>query len=498
VIRIIAIPSPGFAAGGFTHDSAYIATVADQVRAGHGLVNLALWLVFLQPEKLPMPYHNANPGYPLLVSGVAELLNCDTIRAGLLVSALSNVLLLAGVFFLVNNYSRDWRMPVAASVIVALFPSNFADSLAVLPDGLCTALGVWSLVFATQKKQSWWSPRLAGVLLGAAWLTRSSAALIWLALFWWAFRKFPLGQSVRFIGLAFAAFLIVISPWLLHTYRVWGSPLRSDANLMILQDYYARSFGGDINAYWRSLSPPPSAGTILKTQLPEFTRFYLHQILRLPYSIVARLTDWRKIYLLPLAGLMIAGLVAARRFWRTFEFQAGLVLVVATLAVLNVRANTFELRYLGPALIVALLLPMVTLNDIFAPASKPYERAIAFMAILCFAGMSLMDVALYRDMTKSSEENIRVRQEVLDVAQYFPGTIIIANPYYFSYYTGRTALSPPVADKNDLLRYMDKYSVRYMALPTANLSYYYPVDSLEPAIQPVRQVGSLTIFERKP
>jgi hypothetical protein len=112
--------------------------------------------------------------------------------------------------------------------------------------------------------------------------------------------------------------------------------------------------------------------------------------------------------------------------------------------------------------------------------------------------MSIGDVALFRTLARPNNENIQTRQDYLAVAHEFPGPVIVPMPYFFTYYSGRAALSPPYASKDDLLRFMDKYSVRYLALPTAQLSYYYDMNSLAPAIQPVKQVGSLSVFERLP
>jgi len=61
ILRAVWVPSDGAVAGGFSHDSAYLSIVAEQVRLGHGLVNPAHWLLVLHPSAIPMPYHNANP-----------------------------------------------------------------------------------------------------------------------------------------------------------------------------------------------------------------------------------------------------------------------------------------------------------------------------------------------------------------------------------------------------------------------------------------------------
>ena len=55
----------------FGHDSAYLWIVARNVWLGLGFVNDAHWLVFLHPETLPVPFHNAAPLFSWLTAKVA-------------------------------------------------------------------------------------------------------------------------------------------------------------------------------------------------------------------------------------------------------------------------------------------------------------------------------------------------------------------------------------------------------------------------------------------
>ena len=396
LFRLWAIPTDASGSGGFLHDSAYISIVADEVRAGHGMVNPASWLVFLDPKSLPMSFHNANPGYPLLVSAVSAVLQCDAPRAGLIISVLSQILLIGGVYFLIAAYTPNWGLPAVGSVAVAFFPANFIDSAFVFPDALSTALSVWA-IGAAVRKQWTWAPWLCGALLGGAWLVRSSATLVWPALLWWMFHSLGRRKGLRYAASALLAFVLVISPWLVYTYRVWGSPFRSDALYYLFQNYHARDLGGDVSRYWRSFQVPPSLGQILKSDPVGFARFYLRQIPVMGYMLLANLTDWSKIYLVPLFGLILLGLPAAKRYWRTAEFQAGLLLVAGTIAVLTIRAASVELRYLGPALIMALLPAVISCEALFKPAAGARDRAIAVAALACFVGMALHDRKLFKD-----------------------------------------------------------------------------------------------------
>src|SRR5205823_2700114 len=88
--RMLLIPARAEFTHAFTHDSAYLATTAGNVVSGKGYVNDALWLVFMMPQTLPMPYHNANPLFPTLAAGIAFVGQYDVFRSGFVVAALGS------------------------------------------------------------------------------------------------------------------------------------------------------------------------------------------------------------------------------------------------------------------------------------------------------------------------------------------------------------------------------------------------------------------------
>ena len=499
LLRIALVPAAADQTNAFSHDSAYISIVADQVRAGNGLVNPAHWLVFIQPEKLPEPFHNANPGYLLAAAGVGNALSWSSARSGLLISTLSSTLLLMGVFSLLRQFTKDWRWPALAAILVTLFPANFADSLCIVPDALSTALCVWAIAVAVRKPASTWTLVLAGALLGAAWLVRSSGAtFVWPALLWWMFRSYPLGKCLRHAAAALIAFLVVISPWLVYTYRVWGSPLRSDSGYALLQSYSAYHRGITIAQFFRSLDPPPSLGAILRSEPLAFVSYYVHQIPVLAYDFLATASSWSKPFALLLVCVLAIAAIASRRYWRTPELQSSAVLVFSTFAVLNVRAATFEVRYLGPAIVLLVILALMPVRELFVANAPSRERILGAAALLFTILACLQDVSLFRRFTATSEENFELRRDFNAVTQEFAGPILADTPYFFTYFTGRSALTPPLASQQELVGYMNRYGARYLALPTARVSGFYDVDILAPAIRSIKQVGTLTVFERLP
>ncbi len=494
LLRIFAIPTAAAQSNSFTHDSAYISIVADQVRTGNGLVNPAHWLVFLNPSKLPQPLHNANPGYILTIATVGTLIHWDSPRTGLLISALSSVLLLTGIFFLLRQYQADWRWAALTAALVALFPANFADSLGIIPDALCTALCVWAIAFAVRKPAVVWNMCLAGVLLGLAWLCRSSAILVWPALLWWIFRGIPWRNA----AFAMASFLITISPWLIHTNRVWGSPLRSDASIYLFQSYHTLHRHITMEQFYRSLEPPPSPGSIIKSDPVDFAKYYVRQIPRMLYLMLATATGWNKFYTPPFIGTALIAAFAARRYWRTPECQAALILIFLTFAVLNIRADSFELRYLGPALIAVIIMGLLPARRLFDDATKG-SSALAYAAVVCVALTCLLDVGTFRKLTAPSTDNRQLLADSTIVTREFAGPIVAENPYFFTYFSGRSAIAPPVANQQQLSAYMDRFGARYLALPTTRIAELYPSNSLaEPGFHAVKQVGTLTVLEKTP
>ena len=121
-LRLALIPGSAEYTRAFSHDSAYLAAAAANVLSGKGLVNDALWLVFMMPASLPMPYHNANPLFSMLTVGIAYFTGADVFEAGFVVSALSSVILFAALVALLRHYLPQFRYAPLIALAVVLFP----------------------------------------------------------------------------------------------------------------------------------------------------------------------------------------------------------------------------------------------------------------------------------------------------------------------------------------------------------------------------------------
>lgn len=504
IVRVLLLPADGAVVNGFSHDSGYISIVAERVRDGAGFTNPAHWLLFLNPPSLPMPFHNANPGYPALMAALSAALGVDVTYAGLLISALSSVLLGVAVFALVQRLSSDDRFAALCSVAVVFFPPLWRTSFGVLPDAMSTALCFGAIAVAVRVKTArGWAA--VGLLFGLAWLGRSSSTLIVPGLLWWMLRTRTWRQFTT-ATLAFAlGAVLVASPWLVHTYQTWGSPLRSDAGYYLLQDYLARSFDGDLSKFWRSLTPPPSLSQILASDAKGFALYTISGAPAMAFLLSAGLSEWNRLAGMLLFGLLALATVYSFRRWRSPELQAGVLMIAATVASLLIRGRSFEMRYFSIATVLLVLWMLLPLREYFSANGETPRRklrlAIAAGCVLyAVAFLAAQDYRVFHEETRVSPKTAAYKDIAQQVANEFRNepAIITELPYFYTHYTKRSAISPPNVGKPELLNFMSRYSARLLLLPTEELNYYYPgsAAALAPEIQPVKQIGAYTLLAR--
>ena len=468
-------------------------------------INPAHWLLVVHPEKLPMPYHNANPGYPAAMSVLAALTGMNVVRAGFVISILSNMLLALAVFALILHYTVRWQPAALAAVAMAAFPAMWTDSSRVDPDASCTALSLAAIAVAVRRRDGV-GAALTGAVLGAAWQMRSSAILVFLPLIWWQFRTRPRKEAVQSMLLFFAGFLLAISPWLIHNQRVWGSAFRSDNQISLLQMYLAVPLGNDVDRFWRSLDTPPGLVEVLRREPVQFLTFYVKNLPYLAYILLAELADWNKLLAACYVFLTVVAAWTFRRRLKSPEFQCGALLMFLTLAILGVRSHAFELRYLGPALVLWVLFIFAALEKQFSGVrTQGWTRpALALAGVTVLSGIMIVrqDFFELRFRTSANPDLVTKREAYRHVAEELPpdARVLVSHPYFYTLFTGRSSLSPPYAPKPEVIAFMSKYSARYMALPTEKVDYYYPDARrlLAPEIRELKTIGPLTVFEVQP
>ena len=490
MVFLIPPPDPAIAAVG--HDSSYIVLVAQNLLAGRGFVNDAHWLVFLRPESLPIPFHNANPLYPTIIAGLSFLSGLHPIQSGLIVSALSNTLLFVGLLALSGMYttSRIWRLAIALGG--SLFPAVFVTSFDLLPDALWAAISVWFITSLFRMK----GPSagiICGVLLGLAWLTRSSTLFLLpaVAVFVALDRgiRGGLGQLLLMTGTA----LLVSMPWLAHQNEVWGNPLRGDGSYYLLQDYFVnRDFSGILSHYWHSLEEPAGLLHLLANEPLNFIGFVIGGLPEFFHNFASGLADSS----IPAATAMVILTAQALKYAMIWFRQASMgdrgrvlpsliaaVVYAATLfGVLAIRPFTIELRYfvLSSVIVgVVLIIGFLSAVSDFTAArrARPWiSGAVATVGLAWWLGMvPIRDIGLAR----AAAVEVTEKREYFELARhtmrvYSPqGPVVVGDfPYYFTLATGHASLSIPYADNHELLEYMDEYGAELILLTSEEADFW--------------------------
>ena len=506
VARALLVPAAADLTGGFTHDSAYVAIVARNLLAGRGFVNDAHWLVFLNPERLPMPYHNANPLYPLATAGVAAATGKGVAAAGLIVSALSGALLILALALVFSRFFERRWLALGLAFLVAHFPPLFADTLHMLPDTLSLALSVGCLA-AVVRLDARWAGFAAGVCLGLAWLARSSAILLVPAAFLYALLAFPWRLALRQFAVMGAVSLVVISPWLWHTAAVWGSPLRSDASFYLVQDYVAAAaYNGDVHRYWHSPVAPPS----LLALASEAPRAFASWVARgVPRVLVAMGAYWSAGSVLAVLLLLVpwAYLAAVRPRVLTSRVALAASAYAATATIVfAVRPFTVEPRYL--ALVTVFFVVGVLLGTVEAwrrrPAGAAGERWAA-TAVLGCAALFWLAVAPWQIVNQvrrlATPRPARIAQRALFMqARAAAGRdpVVVVLPYFYTYDTHAPSLSIPESDDGFLLDYTRRYGARHILLTDEELAYWRPrwrAVGVPPGVRSVARLPGARLFE---
>jgi hypothetical protein len=164
---------------------------------------------------------------------------------------------------------------------------------------------------------------------------------------------------------------------------------------------------------------------------------------------------------------------------------------------LVVRAASTEIRYFGVSTCLLLVWTLLSLRLAPFPRLKLAAATLWGVYLLCF--LIPQDVLLWKTKARASEDLRTFRDVALRLATSLPGERMISHkPYLYTFYTGVPALSPPWAPKTQVLAFMERYRVRYMLLPTAELARYCRGGeaALAPEIRKRADVVSFTLLER--
>lgn len=507
-LRIALIPSYGNdVTPVFGHDSAYIALVANNLLGGRGYVNDAHWLLFVEADTLPVRFHNANPLYPTLVAGLSWLTGREPIWCGLALSRLSGSLLFAALFLLAGRWQQEPWPRVAIASGGLFFPAVFDTTLQMLPDALCTALQACCLALVVLG-HGWRAWAGAGLCLGLAWLTRSSALLLVPSLAVFAVAQLGWKQALAPLGVLGGVALVVVSPWLVHTQQAWGDPFRSDAGYYLWQDYHAHRQGITVEQYWHGVDRPPGLKQMLQESPGDFVRFQAAGGPILLKSIVAGWTRGSRLVaallglFLVLAALQLRGQIRA-----TPLTLAAVVFVAVTLLAYVPRARSMEDRYAAPvAVIVGMFLATAACRAYHGTGHSAVLNALTLSASTGFWLMwvPLANISQVATLNAVDRERVELRGRYQYVSERL-GTrqpvIVGTYPYYFTYYTDTPSVAIPAGSDAELEKMMRRYDAHAVVLTPGEVDAWRPrwrtPAKVPPFLRPLPSAVPLAVFVRK-
>jgi 4-amino-4-deoxy-L-arabinose transferase-like glycosyltransferase len=506
VFRILCIPADPAIANGAGHDGAYLSMVARNLLAGKGFVLDSLWLVLLNPASLPMPYHNANPLYPVAVAGVSRLAGTDVVRAAFLVSALSSAGVLAAVAAILTRFGNGIYRALLIAGFVVVFPVVWDVSWCNITDEFSLMLLLAACAAALRSGRLGWVA-VAGLLYGLSWLARSMAivalpALLLLLVFRCGWRKAALRAAVFSLMAALAA-----APWLAHNWRVWGDPLRSDNQYLAPITGYYRHVSGEAVRYWHSPQAPLPMGKLLRLYPAKVAGFWLRSQVPAAKSVITGITGADYLKLLLLAAL--TALLLAQRWRRLFspEGAAFLAYAAASAAAMSVMGSMLEPRYVAPGYaIFAAWLGHSALQLADAGWKRPLrtaERGCLLLAgafavyTVCIPALSV--AAMRRLPDELEKQPLRAAALTVNRDYSHGGPVVVgAYPYLYSEFTGAQALAIPESTDEFLLAYMRKYHARFVLLSPGERDFWRPAwqAAPPPGLSLAGRAGQYYIYRR--
>jgi hypothetical protein len=503
LLRILLLPADPAVAGGFSHDSAYLAMVAQNLLSGKGLVLDALWLVFLNPPSLPMPFHNANPLFPLLTAGFSKVLWINVPDAAFLVSALAGVALTGVLAWILLPYSPNWKVALAASLLASLSLEPWVSSWAAMTDALWCLLALISCgVLLRSRTAAGFG--LAGLVLGLAWLTRSMSTLLAPAVIAYILLKFPFRDASKFLLSLSAAALGICSPWLVFTALTWGAPLRSDSGFIFSTHAYYEYKMGTPWKVWHSPVPPASASELLRSHPAEVLRNWLSR----PVPFLKRIllgAGGTRLGLTLVAVLAL--LLVARKPPAAFSPESlGVILYLATIfAVLSVLGPYMEARYfiLPYTLFWAWVWRSVILTAREVTMGVRTRTHYASLLIAAAVTALVMAPNAYSAVryARSPDQAWNVpyreisRKWNVEIIRGSP-TVVGDHPYLFSLFTGNQSLSIPASNDEFLKRYMKQYGARFVLLSERERFFWRPEWVSKPPgdLKLIRSTGGFYLY----
>jgi len=467
-------PSPGYM------DADYYAAGGFQLAAGRGFTEPYLWNYLDEPAGLPHPSNAYWMPLAALLGAAGAVLfgpsSWTAARIGFLLVAGSLPPLCAALAYALTS-RRDLAL---TSGLLAVFCGFYLQYLPVTDTfGPYMLLGcLFFLTLGSQRLSESWRGFLLGLLAGLLHLTRADG-LLWLfiaclALVLSAYRSPGRFRSrpIVALGLSLAGYLIVMGPWLLRNWSVFGTLLAPGGSRSLWLTSYNQLFaypasGITFAAWWQS-----GLRAILQVRLWA-----------LGMNLANTLAVQGEVYLLPLIGI---GLWALRKDRRVQVAGAAWILTLGVMTVVFPFAGARGgFLHSGAAVQpVWWALAPVGLDRVIlwgeerrgwkAPQARPvFQTALVIAALLLTAFVIRARVIGGSNQGPAwGQENTAYRQigQFLSKQGALQGSIVmVANPPGFYLSSGHPAIAVPDGDARVVQSAAKRYGAEYLVLEKDSL-----------------------------
>jgi hypothetical protein len=491
-------PSPGYM------DADYYYAGGLQLANGHGFTEPYLWNYLDNPAGLPHPSH----AYWMPLASLLAAFGAVIFRSGswfaarlgfLLVSAL--IPPLTAALALPFTSRRDWAF---TSGLLAVFPAFYLPFLPVTDTfGLYMLLGGLFFILLN-RKPSILNHFLLGLLAGLMHLARADG-LLWLLLAFLAvflFRQ-PKQSSLSFVYAlfsVFAGYLLIMTPWFVRNYIVFGTFLAPGGSKMLWLTTYDQLFGYPaslitFSTWWQS-----GLQAILRVRLWA-----------LGLNLSNMLSVQGEVFLLPLIGLGFWYLHKDRRV------QLAGIAWLLTFAAMTISFPFAGARggffHSGAALqTVWWVLAPVGLDRIITwgsrirgwnavQAGQVFRPALVAMAILLTLIVVYSRVLGGGGGTAWGQEDVLYKQAVgalISGGMEADAVVMVANPPGFYLASGNPAIAVPDGDLNTLMSVAKRYGATFLVLEAgstpAGLSPVHDNPTGQPGLKYLTDVGGLHTY----
>lgn len=325
---------------GLTRDGGYLLQLARSIFKGEGFVSYSAPL-FQLPESFPCPYCNTNGPLTSLIVAGAYLILGQTWFASNSISLIAGSLIPSVTFYLAFKLTRSIEISLLSAFLCLIHPGLFLFSFKVGSVILFICLSLACFYFLI-RGDSLINAGLAGLFLGLSYLTRYQAVLmipvILLHLLGNDYKR-----KWRYSVMLFGSSLIVIAPWLIRNYVIFGDPtyVFTKKSFLLL--------GIDSLNTWQMETLPNQYEFILNNK-----SIYLNKMLRVLQAIL--FSGPVKIgggYIISLFSVI--GIIFTIKAWRKYIFAYAYILI----SLLFVMVTYFEWRYLYSLIPLFLIFSMV-------------------------------------------------------------------------------------------------------------------------------------------